>query len=336
MRYRLTWRTLRFALAAWTAFGILASLTPAGAQPVQKAYRIGFLTLGGRPPDGAPPALLRKALREIGYVEGQNLAFEARFAEGRREALPGLAAELVRLKVDVIAALGGPATEAAKNATTTIPIVIVAASGDAVATGLIKSLARPGGNVTGLTDEVELLSAKRVQLLKEALPKAQLIAVLWNANDPGMTLRYRGIESAARLLNVEVQPHGVYAPDDFPAAFSSMTRRRPDAILLVTDIFTIANRRQVLEFAAAQRIPGMYETNTLVREGGLMSYGPNPEEFFRRSALYIDRILKGAKPADLPAEYPTAYHLTVNADTAAALGMTIPFSLMSRADDVVR
>ena len=323
-------------LAAWALVAIAFAAGDTAAQPSQKTFRIGYLTLGGRPPDGAPPALFRKALRELGYVEGQNTTFESRFAEGRMEALPALAHDLARIKVDVIATLGGPAAKAAKEATSTIPIVITAAAGDAVATGLIASVARPGGNVTGLTDEVEMLSAKRVEILKEALPNARVIAVLWNAGDPGMTIRYRGIESAARRLNVEVQPFGVHAAGDFPPAFASMARRRPDALLVISDIFVFLNRKQLLEFTASQRIPSMYENSTMVREGGFISYGPIPEDYFRRGALYVDRILKGAKPADLPMEFPSTYHLIVNVDTATALGLTIPYSLLSRADDVVR
>jgi putative ABC transport system substrate-binding protein len=275
-------------------------------------------------------------LRGLGYVEGQNVAYEARFAEGKAERLPSLAAELVRLKIDVIVATGGPAAVAAKQATSTIPIVLAPAAGDAVAAGLIASLARPGGNVTGLTDESVQLSAKRMELLKEAVPKAALIAVLWNANDQGMTLRYREIEKAARILHVEVQALGVREPDDFAVAFSTMTRRRPDALFLVTDSLTILNRKRVIEFATTYRIPAMYEFSSYVRDGGLMSYGPSPEDGFRRAALYIDRIFKGAKPADLPAEQPTRYYLAVNLKTAATLGLTIPQSVLLRADEVIQ
>jgi putative ABC transport system substrate-binding protein len=275
-------------------------------------------------------------LRELGYVEGRNVTYESRFAEGKMDRLPGLAMELVRVKVDVIVAQGGAAAVAAKQATSTIPIVIAPASGDAVATGLITSLARPGGNVTGMTDEVVQLSAKRVEMLKEALPKAGLIAVIWNANDEGMTLRYRGIEQAARAFRLEVQALSVREPDDFAVAFSTMTRRRPDAIFLVADAVTGMHRKRVIEFAATQRIPAMYEFSLLVRDGGLMSYGPSPEDAFRRAALYIDRIFKGAKPADLPAEQPTRYYFTVNLKTAKALGLTIPQSILGRADHVIQ
>ena len=306
------------------------------SQPAQKVFRVGHLAAGGRTPDGAPPGPLRESLRGLGYVEGQNVTYDARFAEGIAGRLPGLAAELVRLKVDVLVTQGGTATAAAKQATSTIPIVMSLAAGDAVATGLIASLARPGQNVTGLTDESVQLSAKRMELLKEAVPKAARIAVVWNANDQGMTLRYREIEKAARILHVEVQALGVREPDDFDVAFSAMTRHRPDAMFLVADVFTIMNRKRFIEFAATQRIPAMYEFDFIVRDGGLMSYGPNVADSFRQAAIYVDRILKGAKPADLPAQQPTTYNLSVNLKTAATLGLTIPPSLLVRTDNVIQ
>jgi len=327
---------LRFALIVSVVLGTLAAPILAASQPPQKAFRVGHLSGAGRTLDGAPPGPLREGLRGLGYVEGQNVAYEARFAEGKLERLPELAADLVRLKVDVIVAQGGPAAEAAKRATATIPIVIAPASGDAVAAGWIASLARPGGNVTGLTDESVQLSAKRMEILKEAVPKAAVIAVLWNANDQGMTLRYREIEKAARILHVEVQALSVREPDDFAVAFSTMTGRRPDALFLVADALTTLNRKRVIEFAATHRIPAMYEFGFIVRDGGLMSYGPSFEDSFRQAALYIDRIFKGAKPADLPAEQPTRYYLAVNLNTAATLGLTMPPSLLLRTDDVVR
>jgi putative ABC transport system substrate-binding protein len=326
---------VRSALIVSVAVGMLAAPFLAASQPAKKLFRVGHLAGGGRTPDGAPPGPLREALRGLGYVEGQNIGYEARFAEGKAEQLSGLAAELVRLKVDVIVTQGGLAAVAAKQATSTIPIVMALDAGDAVAAGLIASLARPGGNVTGLTDESVQLSAKRMELLKQAVPKAALIAVLWNANDQGMTLRYREIEKAARILNVEVQGLGVREPDDFAVAFSTMTRRRPDALFLVADALTILNRKRVIEFAATHRIPAMYEPSFIVRDGGLMSYGSSPEDGFRRAAAYIDRIVKGAKPADLPAEQPTKYYLAVNLKTAATLGLTIPPSLLQRADQVI-
>jgi putative ABC transport system substrate-binding protein len=331
-------RTLivRTAFIVSVALGMLAAPLLAAAQPPPQVLHIGYLGVAGRTPDGAPPGPLREGLRDLGYVEGQNVAYEARFAEGKQERLAGLAAELVRIQVDVIVAAGGLATTAARQATSTIPIVMAPAAGDAVALGWIASLPRPGGNVTGLTDESVQLSAKRMQLLKEAVPQAALIAVLWNANDQGMTLRYREIEKAARILHVEVQAFGVREPEDFAGAFSAMTRRRPEAMFLVSDAVTNMNRKRVIEFATTHRIPAMYEISAYVRDGGLMSYGPSFEDGFRQAARYIDRIVKGAKPADLPAEQPTRYYLTVNLTTAAAMGLTIPQSVLLRADEVIQ
>jgi putative tryptophan/tyrosine transport system substrate-binding protein len=314
---------------------MLTAFLPAAAQAPRKAFRVGLLAAPGRTPDGAPPRALRDALRELGYVDGQNVAYEARFAEGRVERLPDLATELIRLKVDVIVAQGGAALEAARRATSTIPIVIAPAAGDAMAVGWIATLARPGANITGLTDESVQLSAKRMELLKEAVPQAALIAIVWNANDRGMTLRYREIEKAARTLNVEVQALAVHQPADFAAAFATMTRRRPDAMFLVADVLTTMNRKQFIEFAATHRIPAMYESSVIVREGGLMSYGPSFEDGFREAARYIDRILKGAKPADLPAVQPTRYYLAVNLKTATTLGLTIPPPVLLRTDELV-
>jgi len=317
------------------AGGAFASLHDAKAQQPAKVWRIGFLASSARPPDGAPPATLRQALQELGYVDGTSISYVGRWAEVKRDRLPGLAAEMVGLKVDLIVAFGAPAAEAAKEATSTIPIVIVNA-GDPVGIGLIASLARPGGNVSGISDQATELSAKRLELLKEAMPNASSIAVLWNAGDRAMTLRYREIEKAARVLGVTIRPLGVREPDDFDVAFTAMTRERPDALLLITDALTNLNRTRVLDFAAAHRVPAMYEFGSLVREGGLISYGPDLGDSYRRAAVYIDRILKGAKPSELPVEQPNRYYLLVNLKTAKALGLTIPQSLLLRADEVIQ
>jgi ABC-type uncharacterized transport system substrate-binding protein len=326
---------LRFAFIASILLGVFPALLPAGAQSPPRIFRVGHLAAPGRTPDGAPPRALREALQELGYVEGHNIVYEARFAEGKFERLPDLAAELVRLNVDVIVAQGGKATEAARRATTTIPIVMAPASGDAVAVGWIATLAHPGANITGLSDESVQLSSKRMELLKEAVPKATSIAIVWNEADYGMTLRYREIEKAARTLHVGVQAVSVHGPEDFADAFATMIRRRPDALFLVADALTNVNRKQFVEFAAANRIPAMYESSLIVREGGLMSYGSNPEDEFREAARYIDRIFKGAKPADLPAVQPTRYYLAFNRKTATLLGLTIPPTLLVRIDQVV-
>ena len=325
----------RRAFISSAAVGLLGVPFAAEGQPREKTWRVGFLTGGGRPPDGAPPLALRQALQELGYVEQRNVVYFGRWAEAHQDQLPGLAVELVGLKVDVIVTTGGPASEAAKQATSSIPIVL-ANVGDAVGIGLIESLARPGGNVTGITDQAVELSGKRMEFLKEAVPRAARIAVLWNADDRGMTLRYREVEKAAQVLHVTVQPLGVREPNDFDVAFSAMTRNRPDALFLVTDALTVLNRKRVIDFAQIHRIPAMYEFGFLVRDGGLMSYGPNPDDNLRRAASYVDRIFKGATPNTLPVERPSRYYLTINVKTAKALGLTIPQALLLRADEVIQ
>jgi putative tryptophan/tyrosine transport system substrate-binding protein len=313
----------------------IGSSADAGAQQAAKVWRIGFIAGGARTPDGNPPAALRSELTKLGYIEGQNVVYYGRWAEAKSERLPELAAELVKLNPDVIVAFGSGRTAIAMKAvTSTIPIVF-AGTGDPVAVGLVASYSRPGGNVTGISDRAVELSAKRLDLLKEVVPKAQRIAVLWNADDVAMTLRYREIEKAAGKLQVSVQPLGVREPDDFDTAFVAMTKDRPDAIIMVTDALTILNRKKVVEFATAHGIPAMYEFGSIVREGGFISYGPDLEEMLRASAYYVDRILKGAKPADLPVEQPTRYYLVVNLKTAKSLGITVPQSVLLRADEVI-
>jgi len=326
---------IAFLPGAFVALQDAKSQQPAQPQQPAKVWRIGFLSRGVRPADGAPPAALREGLQELGYADGASINYVGRWADMKNELLPGLAAELVGLKVDLIVVFGGQAAEAAKAATSTIPIVVVNA-GDPVGTGLVASLARPGGNVSGISDQATELSAKRLELLKEAMPNASNIAVLWNAGDRAMTLRYREIEKASQVLGVTIRPLGVREPDDFDVAFSAMTRERPDALFLVTDALTNLNRRRILDFAAAHRIPAMYEFGSLVREGGLISYGPDLGESYRRAAVYVDRILKGAKPGELPVEQPRRYYLFVNVSTAKALGLTIPQSVLLRADEVIQ
>jgi putative ABC transport system substrate-binding protein len=315
---------------------VVGAIAPLAAEGQQggKTWQIGFLAGGARTPDGAPPLALRQALQELGYVERQNVIYLGRWADAKQDRLPGLAAELVGLKVHAIVTVGGPATHAAKQATSSIPIVM-ALVGEAVGIGLIESLARPGGNVTGITDESVTLSAKRLELIKEAVPRAARMAVLWNADDRGMTLRYREVEKAAQTLHVTVQPLGVREPDDFDMAFSTMARNRPDALFLVTDALTILNRKRVIEFAEKRRIPAMYESGFLVRDGGLISYGADQDDNYRRAASYVDRIFKGATPSALPVERPSRYYLTINLKTAKTLGLTIPPSLLLRADQVI-
>jgi putative ABC transport system substrate-binding protein len=312
------------------ALGLLAAQL-AKAQRAGKTYQIGYLALGSRPDDGATPAALRQALAELGYSEGKNVTYIGRWAESMRARLPALAVELVALNVDVIVTVTSGAARAAKNATSAIPIVM-ALSTDPVGQGLIASLARPGGNVTGMSDNAIDLSAKRLQLLKEAVPTASRIAVLWNTEDRAMTQRYQQIDRAAQALALSIQPLGVRQPDDFERVFSEMNRERPDAMIMVTDVLTNLNRKRVLDYAEAHRIPAMYEFASFVHEGGLMSYGPSDDYLFGRAAVYVDKILKGAKPSELPAEEPTVYHLVINPRTAKTLGFNLPQSLRLRAE----
>jgi ABC-type uncharacterized transport system substrate-binding protein len=327
-------RLPRTVLTMLLTLGVLVAPLASDAQQQNRTWRVGFLTGGARPPDGAVPAALRQALHDLGYVEQRNVVYLGRWAEAKQDRLPGLATELVDSKVEVIVTVGGPASAAAKQASPSVAVVM-AQVGDADSLGLIESLARPGGNVTGVTDQSAELSAKRLEILTEAVPKATRIAVLWNADDRGMTLRYRNVEKAAQALHVTVQPLGVREPNDFDAAFSAMTARRPDAMFLVTDALTLLNRKRVIEFAATHRIPAMYEFNFLVQDGGLMSYGASQEENYRRAASYVVRILQGAAPSALPVERPSRYYLAINLKTAKALGLTIAPALLLRADQVI-
>jgi len=307
-----------------------APRTAPGTKPSGKLWRIGVLAPGCHPPSAALDLLLQ-GLRDLGYAEGQNLAFEWRYSEGQAERFADLAADLVRLQVDVIVTMSTPAAVAAKQATQTIPIVMVYVA-DPVGTGLVASLARPGGNLTGVSDMATALSAKRLELLKEAVPTLSRLAVLWNASDPGMVLRYREIEAAARVLDVTLQSFAVRRPQDFAPAFSAITRERPDALFVVAEVLTLAHRCQVLDFAAQQRLPAMYEFGLFARDGGLMAYGPKLTDAFQRGAYYVDRILKGTKPADLPVEQPMNFELVVNFKTAEALGLILPPHLLVLAD----
>jgi putative ABC transport system substrate-binding protein len=261
--------------------------------------------------------------------------FERRGAETHTDRLPRLVEELVATKVDVILTVGYPAALAAKQGTTIIPIVVTEAGGDPVATGLVDSLSRPGGNLTGVSDVAVELTPKRMQLLKEIAPELRRVAMLWNESDLGMTFRYRELAAAAQALGIIVQPLGVREPDDFEQAFASMTRDRPDAILMVSDLLTHLNRRRVHEFAVARRLPSMYEKEFLVRDGGLMSYAPDLDELYERATSMVDRILKGAKPADMPFEQPTRFRFVINLKAAKAIGLTVPNNVLSLADEVI-
>ena len=315
--------------------GSACIVTPryAFAQTATRTYRVGLLSAAGSVEDASPfGAPLIRGLAQHGYELGRNMAFERRAAEGRLELLPRLLDELVTTKLDVVLTFGYPAALVAKG--TILPVVVFGA-GDPVAAGLVDSLSRPGGNLTGFSDVAAELSAKRMELLKEIAPGLRRVAMLWNADDLAMTLRYQASNLVANAMGVSVQALGVREPDDFEQAFAAMNRERPDAILMVSDSLTMLNRKRVFEFAAAQRLPAIYEWDFVVREGGLMSYSMDLDESFRRMAALIDRILKGAKPAELPFEQPTRFRFVLNLKTAKALGLTVPTSLLARADEVI-
>ena len=307
----------------------------ADAQQVGKTYRVGLLTNGlvvGATDERRKN--LVSALAAQGFVEGHNLIFEQRSAGGQRGRLASLVTELAAANVDVIVTFGYPAALAAKNSTKPIPVVVTGA-GDPVATGLVDGLARPGGNVTGVTELSTDLSAKRLEILKDAVPNLRRVAMLWNADDLGMTLRYQSAQGAAGVLGVKVQPLGVREPDDFDHAFGEMRREPPQAILMVSDALTMLNRKHVVEFATANRLPTIFENGSVVRDGGLMSYGPKQGEIGERAGVLVGRILRGARPADLPLELPTHFEFLVNLKAARSLGIELPATLVSRADEVI-
>jgi putative ABC transport system substrate-binding protein len=322
------------------AFALSVVVTPliSYAQPLAKAPRVGMLLPGFAPgPGQSNPTLdaFREGLRDLGYVEGQNVVIEYRWSEGRDERLDNLAADLVRHNVAVIVAAGTPATQAAKAATGTIPIVM-AFVGDPVGSGFVPSLARPGGNVTGLSLLDEDLDGKRIELLKETVPGLRRLAMVWSANDSGMTLAYHRVERAAHTLGLTLQDLGVRDPGEFPRAFQAAGAGRADALIVTSQPFTNRHRTQILDLAAKQRLPAMYTFAGFVDAGGLMAYAPSRTDLFRRAATYVDKLLRGAKPADLPVEQPTKFELVINLKTAKALGLTIPESIRVRADEVIQ
>ncbi len=309
---------------------LLAAPLGAGAQPARTA-RIGVLVFSTPATDPSVP-VFRDALRDLGWIEGRNLSLEYRYAEGRTERLPNLADELARAKPDLIYALGGDVAPFAKNATRTIPIVAVV-SNDPVAAGLVASLARPGGNVTGLTFLLSDLAAKRLEMLHEIAPKASRVAVLWNPEhaDPD----FRETQAAAPKLGVRVVSLEVRRPEDLDGAFQTALRERVDALIVVSSRLMTRERPRILEFAAKQRLPLATGWGAWAEGGALLAYSPNIDEIVRRSALHVDKILRGAKPADLPVEQPTRFELVLSLRTARALGLTPPPSLLLRADHVI-
>ena len=326
----------RRAFITGIAGGLLAAPVAAEAQQAANVPRIGYL----HPNVAASPHLLeafRQGLRDLRYGEDRNVVIEYRDAEGKFERLPALAAELVALKVDVIVASGTLGAMAAKHATSDIPIVFPTV-GDPVTDGLVASLARPGGNVTGLSNLTPELVGKCLEVLKQAIPAVRQVAILWQPN--GFVERTRldvrkGAERAGRALGMPLQFVEARAPEDFERAFLDMTRARVGAVIVVVTAMFVQQRRRLVELAAKSRLPAVYGSRESVDAGGLMSYGPDLADSFRRSATYVDKILKGAKPGDLPIEQPTKFDLVINLKTAKALGLTIPPSLLQRADQVI-
>jgi putative ABC transport system substrate-binding protein len=327
----------RRAFIAVIGGGLLAAPPAAGAQPARKGVRIGYLISGPSLP--LPPELLPRvfvpAMNDLGYVEGDNLVIEIRSADNKPERLPALAAELVRLNVDVIVTRGDGEVRAAKQATSTIPIVM-APSGDPVRAGYVASLARPGGNVTGLSWVSPDLSTKLLEVLKDTVLNLSRIAVLWNAANPMKVLDFNETQRAAQTLGLTVYSIEMKAPSELEAAFAAITRTRPDALLMLVDeVLATGMFPRIADFALKQRLPSIIGEPRYAAAGGLMAYGPSAVDMLRRAASYVDKILKGAKPADLPIQQPTTFELVINLKTAKALGLTIPPSLLQRADQVI-
>jgi putative tryptophan/tyrosine transport system substrate-binding protein len=315
---------------------LLAFNFPAHAQQPKKVHRIGFLAPGD--PVSQSTEAIRLALRELGYIEGQNIAIEYRYAEGKQDRFPELAAELVRLKVDIIVVVGGNRmVRAAKNATKTIPVVMVGAGSDPVEAGLVESLARPGGNVTGLTNLGPELGGKRLELLKEAVPKVARVAVLYDPANPASVLEVKEVlPIPARALGLTVRSWEVRAANGFEKVFAALNKERPDGLYVLRGPLMNANQKRTIGFALKSRLPSVYGTREAVDAGGLMYYGADLADSYRRVAYFVDRILKGAKPAELPGEQPTKFELVINLKTAKQIGLTIPPEVLARANKVIK
>jgi putative ABC transport system substrate-binding protein len=317
---------------------LFALCLPAAAQQPKKAFRIGYLSALDSARESTRAEAIRLALREIGYIEGQNIAMEYRYAEGKRDRAPELAAELVRLKVDIIVVAGGDAwIRAAKNATKTIPIVMVGVGSDPVEAGHVESLARPGGNVTGITNLSRELGGKRLELLKEAVPKLTRVAVLYDPTAPSPTLEVKEVlPVAARALRLTLQTWEVRSADGFDRVFAALSKERPDGLYLTEAPLMFASQKRTIGFALKSRLPSVYSRREDVEAGGLMFYGADQADSYRRVAGYVDKILKGAKPADLPVEQPTKFELVINLKTAKQIGLTVPQKVLARANQLIR
>jgi putative ABC transport system substrate-binding protein len=323
----------RRTFLAGTGAVLLAAPLAAEGQQAGKVWRIGILA-PGIPQDPSRSPLLQP-LRDLGYVENQNLVVERRYAEGKIDRLPDLAAELVQLKVDVIFTVSTPGVQAAQKATRTIPIVFVGVS-DPVGSGVVPSLARPGANVTGVSTQSLDLPGKGLQLLKELLPRARRVAVLWNPSNRASAEALAEAERLAPSLNLKIMPVRIPSPADIETALVAITQDRPDALQVQATAPMFELRRRIMEFAASNRVPTVSFQREMAEAGGLMSYGPSQVDMYRRVAAYVDKILKGAKPSDLPIEQPTKFEFVINLKTAKALGLTIPPSLLQRADEIIQ
>ncbi len=316
----------------------LSSIRLAEAQQAGKVYRIGYLSAVDPATESTRAEAIRQALRELGYVEGQNIAIEYRYGEGKKERYLKIAAELVRLKVDIIVvAAKGRLILAAKNATKTIPIVMMGAVFDPVKAGMVKSLARPGGNVTGLSNFGVELGGKRLELLKAAVPNIARVAVLYEPALPFIRIEVKKVlPVAARALGLTIQPWEVRAVDEFEKVFTTLIKQRPDGLYVPDGPLMSANQERIVGFALKSRLPAMYVSREHVEAGGLVSYGVDLADIYRRGATYVDKILKGRNPADLPVEQPTKFEFVVNLKTAQQIGLTIPPNVLARADRVIR
>jgi putative ABC transport system substrate-binding protein len=316
------------------AGGLLAVPLAAEGQQTGKVYRIGFLGNSTAALEANLVGPFREGLRDLGYVEGRNVLIEYRWAEGKYDRFPALIGELLALKVAVIVTAGTPATLAVKKATTSVPLVMLAV-GDPVGTGIVPSLSHPGGNITGLTAISTEMDAKRLELLREVVPSVSYIALLWNAGSPLQVLAEKQVQAAAQVLRMRVLSLGVKTEEEIKSALAVMARERPDALLVLADRLLLHHRALIMDFATRHRLPGVHAYRELVEAGGLMSFGPSYADMHKRAAYFVDRILKGAKPGDLPVERPLTFELVINLKTARALGLTIPQSLLQRADQVI-
>ena len=336
MRHETTGRRKIFCFALCVL--ILALGLSAQAQQPKKVFRIGALFLGNSSSESLRVEAIRQRLRELGYIEGQNIVIEYRYAEGKRDRFSALAAELVRLEVDIFVVSGGDVgTRAAMNATRTIPIVMTGLGDDPVKARLIESLARPGGNVTGLTNLNIELGGKRLELLKEAVPKIARVAVLYEPASSANVLQVKEVlPPAARALKLTIRSWEVRATEDFEKVFAGLNKERPDGLYVTGGTLLVANGKRIAGLASNSRLPSMYVNRQIVEAGGLMSYGADDADSYRRVAYFVDRILKGAKPADLPVEQPTKFEFVINLKTAKQIGLTIPPDLLARATKIIR